>query len=67
MVLPLNEVQTKKHMAPKPGYIKDDYIRVQNINNAVDACEQELDKEFVNVHTKQRIFGIIDKWLKVKK
>lgn len=67
MALPLQEVQTKKHMAPKPGNIVDEYIRVQEINSAIDECEKQIASDFTNPYTKRRICDIIDKWLRRKK
>jgi hypothetical protein len=76
MVLPLNEVQTKQHMASKPGNIKDEYIRVQDINMAIDECKialislnalfKESIIQLVDLHNEKQC-EIIDKWLKVTK
>lgn len=64
-MLPLNEVNKITKSASKPGNLVDRYIKVQDINNAVHNCKEELKKDFGNEHIQKIIFDIINKWLLV--
>ena len=66
MTLPLSEVQKIKRKASKPGNIYDEYIRVQDINNAVNKMKDEFFKLFPNIYMQKSIIKIIDKWLRCK-
>ena len=70
MTIPLSEVPNRKEqLASKPGYIVDEYIRIQEINNAVDECKEDIRRELVGVlnddFLKTTILNKIDKWLNV--
>ena len=65
MALPLDEVHKIEKMASKPGYLVDKYVKVQNINNAVNACKDEIKIDFPNKKVQEVIFKNIDKWLVV--
>ena len=65
--MPLNNVPTIKHKAPKPGYLIDEYIRVQSINSALRESKNELKVIFNNIRVQEAIFEVLDKWLKINK
>jgi len=69
MTYPLRETQYKEIMASKPGNLKDKYIKVQNINNAINRCKEDIKKatgEILSIKFLERnIFPFIDKWLLV--
>jgi len=71
MTLTLSEVPNRKeHLASKPGYLIDRYIRVQEINNAVDECMMDIEIGVSGVLSEnfltEKILNKIDKWLKIK-
>ncbi len=65
MTIPLNQVQKIKKKASKPGELWDEYVKVQDINNAVRLCKKDIARDFTNVHVQEIIFDKIDKWISV--
>jgi len=65
MVLPLQEVNVIEKRPNKPGNLWDEYIRVQDINNAV---QQGLKKDIDEIRydgsvNYLKLIALIDKWI----
>ncbi len=65
MAVPLNDVNKIEIPASKPGNIKDEYVKIQNVNNALRECKVELSSVF-----SEPIMTVIntrlDKWLRIR-
>ena len=67
MAIPLNEVQKIEQKASKPGHIINKYVKVQDINNALNECKKEIREEFKNDMIRKVIFDKLNWWLRITK
>ena len=65
MTIPLKETNYIEKESSKPGNIKDKYFRQQDINNCLDECKKEIQEKSNYFLNNEKIFKIIDKWLKI--
>ena len=65
MAIPLNDVQKIEQKASKPGNIVNKYVKVQDINNALNECKMEIASEFRN--GLKAVNKVINKWMQITK
>ncbi len=67
MTIPLREIYGRQIKVSKPGHFKDNYLRTQDINMAIDECQKDIINETQEIISKKflerYIFPVIDKWL----
>ena len=61
----LQDVQKITKKASKPGNLMDYYIKIQDINTALDDAEKELDSELI-FFGKNKVIKIYRDYLQVK-
>lgn len=66
MTLPLKDVQKLKIEASKPGGMIDEYIKIQDINSALNEADKEFCNEVGNGYIQSIVKKIMEKWLRCK-
>ncbi len=67
MTIPLNDVQKIERKASKPGNIVNKYVKIQDINNALNECKKEIGEEFKNDIIRKVIFDKLNWWMEITK